>query len=268
VQEWVEAGHDVTSVDLVRDRSLPCRTLCVDVTDAGQAYQALLSSQAESVVHLAAWANAGIVPDTRTYGDNVRGTFNVFQACADLGVERVISASSAQVYGFAKAPPVYVPVDESHPLRPANCYALSKMAGEQAAKYFAVQRGLTILSFRFMGVRAPRELDQEIERMMRDPASGSRLLWTRTDARDAAMACRLAIEARNVATGPYNVTGSCVVLSERTVELVRRYFGERTEVKGDLPNNVSPMSCSRAEDAFGYRPRYTWSVSQSHPEAT
>ena len=48
----------------------------------------------------------------------------------------MVSASSAQVYGFAKEPPTYVPVDEAHPLRPANCYALSKVMGEQAADYF------------------------------------------------------------------------------------------------------------------------------------
>ena len=60
----------------------------------------------------------------------------------------------AQVYGFAKEQPFYAPVDEAHPLRPANCYALSKVVGEQAADYFVARFGLTILSFRFvMGIR-------------------------------------------------------------------------------------------------------------------
>ena len=41
-------------------------------------------------MHMGAWANASIVPDARTYGDNTAGTYNVFQACADLGVRRVV----------------------------------------------------------------------------------------------------------------------------------------------------------------------------------
>ena len=266
VRELMKYGHEVTSVDLFPDANSPCRTLRVDVTNAGEVYQALTSARAEAVVHLAAWANAGIVPDTRTYGDNVQGTFNVFQACADLGIKRIIFASSAQVYGLAKAPPIYVPLDEDHPLRPANCYALSKMAGEQAADYFVTQWGLTILSFRFMGIRAPVELNGEIDRMASDPNSGARLLWTLTDVRDAALACRLALEAENVASGPYNITGPRVVLSKSTMELITQYFGEWTEIREALSDHVSPMSCARAKKAFGYQPRFSWSVSQRHPE--
>ena len=153
VKELAGTGHDVTSVDILSPEERSPRFLRIDLTDAGEVYQALATVGAEAVVHLGAWANAGVVPDTRTYGDNVRGTFNLFQACADWGIQRVISASSAQVYGFAKAPPVYVPVDEAHPLRPTNCYALSKVVGEQAADYFVECFGMTILSFRFMGIR-------------------------------------------------------------------------------------------------------------------
>ena len=67
---------------------------------------------------------------------------------ADLGIKRVVAASSNQVYGLAGAPPLYAPVDEAHPLRPVNCYALSKMAGEQAADYFCRNFNIEILSFR------------------------------------------------------------------------------------------------------------------------
>lgn len=267
VRELVQAGHEVTSVDVVRPAEALCRTVRVDLTEAGEVFQALALAKADAVVHLGAWANAGVVPDTRTYGDNVRGTFNLFQACADGGVRRVVSASSAQVYGLAGAPPRYVPMDEAHPLRPTNCYALSKMAGEQAAAYFTARWGLTILSFRFMGVRTPAELGPEIERMAQHPGGDTGLLWTRTDARDAARACRFAVEAAEVFPGPYNITGPRVVLSDPTAALVERYFGARTEVRAPLPDHVSPLSCARAEAAFGYRPRFPWAISQAYPEA-
>jgi nucleoside-diphosphate-sugar epimerase len=266
VKELVDAGHSVTSVDILASEGGPSRFLRVDLTDAGEVYQALAAAEAEAVVHLGAWANAGVVPDTRTYGDNVQGTFNVFQACADLGIQRVVSASSAQVYAFAKEPPVYAPVDEAHPLRPANCYALSKVVGEQTADYFIKRFGMTILSFRFMGIRMPAQLNTEIDELAQDPSKGTSLLWTRTDARDAAIACRLAVEAESVPSGSYNITGARVVLSELTATLVERYFRDKTEVRDALPDHISPVSCAKAEASFGYQPQFVWSVSQRHLE--
>ncbi len=266
VRELVAAGHRVTSVDLAPPAERICPTLLVDLTQAGQVYQALARAEAEAAVHLGAWANAGQAPDNRTYNDNVSGTFNLFQACADMGVKRVVSASTNQIYGFAGAPPVYVPVDEDHPLRPLNCYALSKMAGEQAAAYFVTNYEMTIASFRLMGIRVPAQMGADIEAVVKNPAQAARLLWTRTDARDVALACRLAVEAEAVPAGPYNITGAQVVLSTPTIELVKTHFGDRTKIRGDLPGQVSPLSCAKAEAAFGYKPRYVWSETQQHPE--
>ncbi|MEX1018141.1 MAG: NAD(P)-dependent oxidoreductase [Litorilinea sp.] len=265
VREFAHAGYAVTNFDLQRAPHAPGDFLQVDMTDAGQVYQALARTKAEAVVHLGAWPNAGMVPDTRTYTENVAGAYHLFQACADLGIKRVISASTNQIYGFAAAPPVYAPVDEDHPLRPVNCYALSKMAGEQAAAYFVANYGMDIFSFRFMGVRLPEEIAPEIDAMASDPASGSWLLWTRTDARDAATACRQAIESADAPSGPYNITGPQVVLDVDTVDLIRTHFGNATELRGDLSGRTSPLSCARAAQAFGYRPQYSWSQSQHYP---
>lgn len=266
VRELESHGHTVVGADRVPPVAVEAPHITADLTDAGDVYQTLARSHAEAVIHLGAWANAGLASDTRVYADNVRGTFNLFQACADLGIKRVVSASSAQIYGFAAAPPVYLPADEKHPCRPVNCYALSKMAGEQAAEYFVECYGMTILSFRFMGVRAPHEIAPEIEAMAADPGSGRRLLWTRTDARDAAVACRQAVEVAEVAPGPYNITGAQVVLPASTAELVDKYFGSATEVREPLPNQLSPLSTARASEAFGYSPQYLWRQGLYHPD--
>jgi nucleoside-diphosphate-sugar epimerase len=265
VGDLVAAGHTVTNADLAPLPALPGSFLRVDLTDPGDVYQALAYAKSEAVVHLGAWANAGIVPDTRTYGDNVRGAYNVFQACADLKIQRIVYASSAQVYGFAQAAPLFAPVDEDHPLRPCNSYALAKVAAEEAADYFVKQFGLNILSFRFMGVRMPSEIASEIETMAADPATGAWLLWTRTDARDAALACRLAIEAAEVPSGPYNITGARVVLDQPATQLVATYFGAATTDRG-LPGHASPLSTTRAQAAFGYHPQYVWSQGQYHSD--
>jgi nucleoside-diphosphate-sugar epimerase len=265
VADLAAAGHTVTNVDLTPAPTLPGHFLRADLTDAGAVYGALAYAQAEAVVHLGAWPDAGIVPDARTYGDNVRGAYNLFQACADLGIRRIVYASSAQVYGFAAAPPVYVPADEDHPLRPVNSYALAKCAAEQAAEYFIRTRGLEILSFRFMGVRLPEQIGPEIDALAANPATGAALLWTRTDARDAATACRLALESPNAAPGPYNITGAEVVLTQSTEDLVGTHFADATAIRGALEGHRSPLSTARAVAAFGYRPRFVWSQSQRFP---
>ncbi len=264
VRGLVEAGHRVTSVDIRRHLSAAGPGRQADLTDAGQVYGALAG--AEAVVHMGAWANAGMVAHTQTYGDNVQSTYNVFQACADLGIRRVISASSNQVYGLAGAPPEYLPVDEEHPLRPINCYALSKVAGEQAAEYFCRLGDIEILSFRILGTRAPAELPGDIEAVVADPSRGGRLLWTRTDARDVALACRLAAEAESVEAGPYNIAGPRVVLERPVRDLVAEYFGTRIHIGDGLQGVDSPFSCQRARRVFGYVPRYPWAVGQYHAE--
>ena len=117
-----------------------------------------------------------------------------------------------------------------------------------------------------MGIRTPAQLDAEIDELAQNPSKGTSLLWTRTDARDAAIACRLAVEAESVSSGAYNITGAQVVLSEQTAALVERYFGHKTEIRDALPGHISPMSCAKAEAAFGYQPRFVWSVSERHLE--
>jgi nucleoside-diphosphate-sugar epimerase len=258
IKDLRAAGHSIQALDMVASDGLQ-----VDLTDAGQVYGALAGC--EAVVHMGAWANAGMVPDTRTYGDNVTGTYNVFQACADLGIQRVVSASSNQIYGFFGAVPNYAPVDEEHPLRPINSYALSKMAGEQAAEYFVHNSGLEILSFRIMGARVPAQIPADIDAIKADPAAAANLLWTRSDARDIALACRLGIEAKKVESGPYNITGSRVVLDVETRELLEKYCPQ-TQVRDRLQDFDSPLSCAKARRVLGYEPRYAWSESNYYLE--
>lgn len=259
-----EAGHEVRGVDRVPATVAGIRLLTADLTHAGEVYGALAG--ADAVVHMGAWANAGIVPDVRTYADNVTATFNVFQACADLGIQRIVSASSAQVYGFAAQSPVYVLADEEHPLRPTNCYAAAKIAGEEAASYFSARYGLRILSFRIMGARAPDEMDANLDRIHQNPAADSGLLWTRTDARDVAAAARQAVEADQVESGPYNITGAEVAMEVDSASLIQRYCGG-TEIRPGLQGRASPLSCAKARRVFGYAPRFRWSMRLRHPES-
>lgn len=259
IEELLNAGHEVLGVDVRSPETHTSRFLRADLTIAGEAYQAVAGSDA--VIHMGSWADPGIVPDTRTYGENVQGAFNLLQACADTGVKRVVMASSGQVYGFEQRAPQYLPVDENHPLNPVNCYALSKTTGEQMADYFVANYGMTVLSFRLNGVRPPEQMPADLERIQSDPQRARGQLWMRTDSRDAAAACRLAVERPHVPSGAYNITG-WLALDNDPAALVRQQFGDQVDIRGNL---TTLLSCAKAEAAFGYRPRYRWAIGQPAP---
>ncbi|RMG04266.1 MAG: NAD-dependent epimerase/dehydratase family protein [Acidobacteria bacterium] len=84
---------------------------------------------------------------------NVRGTFNVMEACVKKGVKRLVYSSSASVYGDA----LYEPMDEDHPFNNKNFYGATKIAGEAMLRAFHYRYGLNYVGLRYMNVYGPRQ---------------------------------------------------------------------------------------------------------------
>jgi UDP-glucose 4-epimerase len=84
---------------------------------------------------------------------NVRGTFNVLEACVAKNVKRLIYSSSASVYGDA----VEEPMTEDHPFNNKNFYGATKIAGEAMARAFHHRYGLNLVGLRYMNVYGPRQ---------------------------------------------------------------------------------------------------------------
>jgi UDP-glucose 4-epimerase len=84
---------------------------------------------------------------------NVRGTFNVMEACVKKGVKRLVYSSSASVYGDA----VREPMDEEHPFNNQNFYGATKIAGEAMLRAFHYRYGLNFVGLRYMNVYGPRQ---------------------------------------------------------------------------------------------------------------
>jgi len=83
---------------------------------------------------------------------NVLGTWNVIEACRDLGVKRLIYSSSASVYGNALA----TPMTEEHPFNNRTTYGATKIANEQMLRAIYEQHGLPYVGFRYMNIYGPR----------------------------------------------------------------------------------------------------------------
>jgi UDP-glucose 4-epimerase len=84
---------------------------------------------------------------------NVRGTFNVLEACVAKGVKRLVYSSSASVYGDA----VEEPMTEEHPFNNKNFYGATKICGEAMMRAFHHRYGLNFVGLRYMNVYGPRQ---------------------------------------------------------------------------------------------------------------
>lgn len=109
---------------------------------------------ANGVFHLAAlWLlQCHEYPDS-AFDVNIRGTFNVMDACVKEGVERLVYSSSASVYGDAENEPM----KEEHPFNNKNFYGATKIAGEAMLRAYHCRYGLEYVSLRYMNVYGPRQ---------------------------------------------------------------------------------------------------------------
>ncbi len=91
-------------------------------------------------------------PDT--YIDtNIKGTLNIVQAARDLGVSRVVSTSTSEVYGTAQ----FVPITEEHPLVGQSPYSASKIGADQIALSFHRSFGTPVTVLRPFNTYGPRQ---------------------------------------------------------------------------------------------------------------
>ena len=128
VRDLREHGHDVLNVDVRHDGSAYGLCLVADLTDLGQAQDALAG--ADAIVHFAAIPASGLRPEGETFRINAMSTYNVFAAAAAHGMKRVVWASSETVLGLPfDIPPAFAPIDETIEPHPESSYSLSKLVG-------------------------------------------------------------------------------------------------------------------------------------------
>lgn len=84
---------------------------------------------------------------------NIRGTFNVLEACVKNNIKRLVYSSSASVYGDA----VEEPMTENHPHNNTNFYGATKIAGEHMCRALYHRYKLPYVGLRYMNVYGPRQ---------------------------------------------------------------------------------------------------------------
>ena len=225
------------------------------VTRAMAGIDVVVHAAALHGIHLGAWSAEDF------WSINVTGTFNVYQAARDAGVQHVVLGSSMVVYGdIGSGQDPWEAVDEQSPLRPANLYGLTKVLSEDIARYHAIAGAISTVALR-LGMFVPETFERY----------GFRLLFGGVDDRDVAQSVLLALSDRpEEGFGAYNIMadsgltaadlprlatdvgavldrhwpGTSELVRERSLELDELVWGRR----------IYPVD--HAKDVLGYQPQY------------
>ena len=108
----------------------------------------------DGVFHLAAlWLLQCHEYPRSAFEVNIKGTFNVMEACVSQKVKRLVYSSSASVYGDA----VSNPMTEEHPFNNKNFYGATKIACEAMLRAYFYRYNLNYVGLRYMNVYGPRQ---------------------------------------------------------------------------------------------------------------
>jgi nucleoside-diphosphate-sugar epimerase len=258
VRDLAEHGYDVAATDIVVSKDSENNALRADLTDYGQAIEALAG--ADAVVHLANIPAPGLSPAAVTYNANMTMNFNVFHAAAQLKLGRVVWASSETTLGLPfDVPPRYAPVDEDHYPVPTSTYALSKVASETIAGHIAQWSAIPFVALRFSNIFEPGWYE-ELPSYWDDPRRRKWNLWGYVDERDVAASCRLALEApaEAVAGSPsFIIAAADTVMNRPSKDLLAEVF-PGVPLTRDPGEFGTLLAIDRARDVLGYRPQHSW----------
>lgn len=270
VKELMSEGHDVVSIDKIVDTQMPCEAVSIDLGETEKLSS--LFGDADAVIHLArvrfpytengfdpgsqTWKTPDVTGDAERFNGNVGITYKVLAAACQAEVKKVVLGSSLAVYGLyyptSRFLPDYLPVDENHPLKPQDPYGLSKLVGESMATAFSSKSDMQIASLRFSGIYTEEMYPVLIERRKDPLVRGTGSLWSYVDARDAATACRLAMERSFGGHEVFNICAPKTVMKTATDELVRRYLPTVRLQKPDPSSHWTGYATEKAQKILGF----------------
>ncbi|TQJ48201.1 NAD-dependent epimerase/dehydratase family protein [Streptomyces sp. SLBN-115] len=168
-------GYELRLLDLRPIEGEP-ETIVADLADKDAVREAVRG--VDAIVHL-----AGIsleAPFEKILGANIAGTYNLYEAAREEGVQRVVFASSNHAVGFTPRPRdgaspdegELIPIDTPH--RPDTFYGLSKSFGEDLAQLYWDKHGLESVSVRIGSCFAEPTSVRMLSLWM-SPADGARL---------------------------------------------------------------------------------------------
>ena len=241
----------------------------VDLRDQADVWESVYEVDPDAVVHCAAISNPLDNPGTRVFTNNVESTYNALVAAGRVDAE-VVWTSSQAAYGALFGEdwvPDYLPIDESHELRPSDPYGVSKVCGEEVAASVARRYGVPVTSLRPATVHGPGETRTRPPREDVDLASddlrGNFGSWV--DVRDLARLVEAVLAADREGHEAVLCAADENCLGPPTVDLVETVCGtvpDRCAISG----RESALSNAKAHERFGWQPVHPGLDGGAEPE--
>lgn len=260
VRELVAAGHRVVNLDRAPLPNLPGDFCRVDLTNAGEVYDAFFQFRPDGVCHLAANPSPEGQARIDVFDNNVRSAYNVMQAAGDMGIRRVIYASSEMATGLLTEgmTPTRIPFDESERHPSPNAYALSKYLSEVIAESLALRYPATaFVGLRINNVIPPDRYDI-LQARRDDPSTGQANFWSYIDARDVGTAYRAALEGESAGHEVFLIAAADTSAARPLRDLMAEYYNGYDRIAPEHDDFASAFNCAKMERFFGWKPQYSW----------
>jgi nucleoside-diphosphate-sugar epimerase len=236
-----------------------------DILDEDRIRAIIADERPDAVVHLAAGVTGLPEFGVDTFKINAVGTYILLDACRQAGVARFTCASSVNAFGtiywrLSGKPPVYtsMPLTEDYPPVPEDAYSLSKYVNEETCAAFHRAYGITTAAFRFAGVWSLEMYAKAQAQPLAPTTQWSDDLFQWVHLNDIATGIRQALEAPGLpGHGVYYLGAADTRCPEPTLDILQRFRPDlAAHVTEPLPGRASFISIRRAQEAFGYAPRY------------
>jgi len=156
----LEQGWEVIVIDdysTGKKQNLPDSNFLTQAKESITSYKAIapLFKGVDYVFHEAALVSVpeSVASPVKAVEANTIGTLNVLEASRQAGVKKLVSASSAAVYGQLPG----LPKSEESPLDPRSPYAVTKISSEHYCRMYSKEHGLPTASLRYFNVYGPRQ---------------------------------------------------------------------------------------------------------------
>ncbi|HOV40413.1 MAG TPA: GDP-mannose 4,6-dehydratase [Oscillospiraceae bacterium] len=219
----------------------------LDITDMEAVFSLFGKIRPDCVYHLAAQSSAALSwkKPQLTMNVNVIGAINVLEAVREINSKaRVLLIGSGEEYGNVLGEEI--PIKESNPVRPANIYAVSKLAQNLVGGLYFKAYGTDIISVRAFNHIGPMQAQTfvasdfcrqaaMIEKGLKEPViyvGNLSAVRDFTDVRDVVRAYRLLME-KGVSGKTYNVGGGTVCSIEELLDRILKLSGAKIRVEVD-----------------------------------
>ncbi len=123
-----------------------------DIRNIGEIKQA--TQAMDAVIHMATLRITACAAEPReALGVMCDGSYNVLEAAVESGVQKIVTASSASIYGLAD---VFPTSEDHHPYNNRTWYGASKVMLEGLLRSFNEMYGLPYVALRYFNVYGPR----------------------------------------------------------------------------------------------------------------